>query len=130
VVIHLRQDADLHIAQLMPLPLTVSCSSKSGLVLPFWYRLTRVVPDKGPLNRCCCCYDIDGVFLFQLGLPLSCVCTVPCHMTHMDVTVLQKLIEDDVSSGKTPTIVFAYAGQSCQHGFMYLCCPYHCLLGM
>jgi len=29
----------------MPLPLTVSCSSKSTLVLPFWYGLTRVVPD-------------------------------------------------------------------------------------
>ena len=27
-------------------------SVKSRLVLPFWYRLTRVVPDKGPLNRC------------------------------------------------------------------------------
>jgi len=25
---------------------------KSRLVLPFWYRLTRVVPDKGPLNVC------------------------------------------------------------------------------
>ena len=25
-------------------------SVKSRLVLPFWYRLTRVVPDKGPLN--------------------------------------------------------------------------------
>jgi len=33
-------------AQLMPLPLTISCSSRSRLVLPFWYRLTRVVPDK------------------------------------------------------------------------------------
>ena len=27
-------------------------SVKSRLVLPFWYRLTRVVPDKGPLNVC------------------------------------------------------------------------------
>jgi len=40
----------LHIAQLMPLPLTISCSSKSRLaltflVLPFWYLLTQVVPD-------------------------------------------------------------------------------------
>jgi len=25
---------------------------KSTLVLPFWYRLTRVVPDKGPINGC------------------------------------------------------------------------------
>jgi len=42
--------ADLHIAQQMPLPLTISCSSKSRLVLtflglPFWYLLTRVDPD-------------------------------------------------------------------------------------
>jgi len=39
-------------AQLMPLPLTVSCFSKIQIGLPFWYRLTRVVPEKGPLNRC------------------------------------------------------------------------------
>jgi len=36
----------------MPLPLTISCSSKSRLVLPFWYRLIQVVPSKGPLNGC------------------------------------------------------------------------------
>ena len=40
----------LHIAQQMPLPLTISCSSKSRLaltflVLPFWYLLTWVVLD-------------------------------------------------------------------------------------
>ena len=29
-------------------------SVKSRLVLPFCYRLTRVVPDKGPLNGCLC----------------------------------------------------------------------------
>ena len=29
-------------------------SVKSRLVLPFWYRLTRVVPEKGPLNMCMC----------------------------------------------------------------------------
>jgi len=50
MVICLERGADLHIAQLMPLPLTVSCFSKSKLVLPLWYWLTRVVPDKGPLN--------------------------------------------------------------------------------
>jgi len=46
VVICLGQGEDLHMAQLMPLPLTIFCSSKPRLVLPFWYRLTRVVPDK------------------------------------------------------------------------------------
>ena len=29
-------------------------SVKSRLVLPFWYRLTRVVPEKGLLNGCVC----------------------------------------------------------------------------
>ena len=29
-------------------------SVKSRLVSPFWYRLTRVVPEKGPLNVCVC----------------------------------------------------------------------------
>jgi len=29
-------------------------SVKSRLLLPFWYRLTWVVPKKGPLNECVC----------------------------------------------------------------------------
>ena len=30
---------------------------KSRLVLPFWYRLTWVVPEKGPLNGCVCVWS-------------------------------------------------------------------------
>jgi len=59
MAICLEQGADLHTAQLMPLPLIVSCFSKmslasikSRLVLHFWYRLTRVVTEKGLLNVC------------------------------------------------------------------------------
>jgi len=37
IVICLEGGADLHIAQPMPLPLTISCSSKSRLVLPEWF---------------------------------------------------------------------------------------------
>jgi len=54
VVICLERGADLHMSHLMPPPLTVSCFSKISLVLPFWYRLTRVVTEKGPLNLCVC----------------------------------------------------------------------------
>jgi len=50
VVICLEQGADLHMAQLMPL--TVSCFSE--LVLPLWYWLTGVIPEKGLLNMCAC----------------------------------------------------------------------------
>jgi len=37
VVICLGRGADSHMAQMMPLPLTISCSSKSTLVLPSWF---------------------------------------------------------------------------------------------
>jgi len=37
VVMCLGQGADLHMAQLMPLPLTISCSSKSRLALPTYF---------------------------------------------------------------------------------------------
>jgi len=45
VVVCLEQGADLHMAQLMPLPLTVSSFSTTILVLPFCYRLTWVFPE-------------------------------------------------------------------------------------
>jgi len=41
-------------SQLMPLPLTVSCFGKIQIGSPFWYPLTQVVPEKGPLNGCVC----------------------------------------------------------------------------
>ena len=54
VVVCLEQGADLHMAQLMPLLLTVCCFSKIQIGSPFWYQLTRVVLEKGPLNVCVC----------------------------------------------------------------------------
>jgi len=69
MVICLERGADLHMAQLMPLPLTVSCFSKIQMVLPFWYRLTWVVLDKGPLNGCVCVCMKRGLLLqTQRGL--------------------------------------------------------------
>ena len=42
---------------------------KSRLVLPFWYRLTRVVPDRGPLNGCVCvCYSPCTLVLIESAL--------------------------------------------------------------
>jgi len=37
-------------------------SVKSRLVLPFWYQLTRVVLDKGPLNGCGYCSTMVSCF--------------------------------------------------------------------
>ena len=54
--------ADLHMAQLIPLPLTVSCFSKIQIGLRFWYRLTWVVPEKGPLNGVRVCVRLYHTF--------------------------------------------------------------------
>ena len=63
VVICLERGADLHMIQRMPLQLTVSCFSKIQIGFSFWYRLIRVVPDKGPLNGCVCVCVFQGVHL-------------------------------------------------------------------
>ena len=52
VVICLEQGAYLHMARLMPLPLTVSCFSKIQIGFTFLVPAHLVVLDKGPLNGC------------------------------------------------------------------------------
>ena len=84
-------------------------SVKSRLVLPFWYRLTRVVPDKGPLNGCVCvCVCATGGVIVSsafctsyclitctLGeLPAVCWRTIPMHrrLCPLSIKRLQWLI--------------------------------------
>ena len=54
VVICLEQGADLHTAQLMPLPLTVSRFSKIQIGFTFLVLAYPGSPGKGPLNVCVC----------------------------------------------------------------------------
>jgi len=54
MVICLERGADLHPAQLMPLPLTVSCFSKIQIGLTFLVPAHLVSLGKGPLNLCVC----------------------------------------------------------------------------
>jgi len=54
VVICLERGADLHMAQLMPLTLTVSCFSKIEIGFTFLLPAHLGSPGKGPLNRCVC----------------------------------------------------------------------------
>ena len=55
MVICLVRDADLQTSWCNLYSLSLA-SVKSRLVLPFWYRLTWVVPEKGPLNGCVCVF--------------------------------------------------------------------------
>jgi len=52
VVICLERGADLHMAQLMPLPLTVCCSSKIQIGFTFLVLADPGTPGQGPLNEC------------------------------------------------------------------------------
>ena len=54
MVICLERDADLHMAQLMPLPLTVSCYSKIQIGFTFLVPADPGVPGIEPLNGCVC----------------------------------------------------------------------------
>ena len=60
MAICLERGADLHMAQLMPLPLTVSCFSKIQIGFTFLVLAHRVVPEKGPLNGCVCVHMSFG----------------------------------------------------------------------
>ena len=48
MVMCLGQSADLHMAQLMPLSLTIFCSTKSRLVLPSWFYLSGTGSRQNP----------------------------------------------------------------------------------
>jgi len=65
VVICLVRGADLHIAQLMPLPLTVSCSSKIQIGFTFLVPAHLGSPRKGPLNGCVCSSSLQLWCIFQ-----------------------------------------------------------------
>ena len=53
MVICLERGADLHMAQLMPLPLTVSCFSKIQIGFTFLVPAHLGSPGKGPLTGVC-----------------------------------------------------------------------------
>ena len=55
MVICLEQGADLHMAQLMPLPLTVSCSSKIQIGFTFLVLSHPGSPGQRAVKRVCVC---------------------------------------------------------------------------
>ena len=71
MVICLERGADLHTAQLMPLPLTVSCFGKIQVGFTFLVPADPGSPEKGPLNGCVC-YAIHTVIVI---VTVSC-----CHI--------------------------------------------------
>ena len=69
MVICLERGADLHMAQLMPLPLTVSCFSKIQIGFTFLVQAHLGSPGKWAVKRVCVCVCVwSAPFLWALGI--------------------------------------------------------------
>ena len=60
MVISLEQGADLHMAQLMPLPLTVSCFSKIQIGFTFLVAAHLGSPGQWAVKRVCVCVCVTA----------------------------------------------------------------------
>jgi len=60
MVICLEQDADLHMALQMPLPLTVSCFSKIQIGFTFLVLAYPGSPGQRAIKRVCVCVVVEG----------------------------------------------------------------------
>ena len=67
MVICLERGADLHLAQLMPLPLTVSCFTKIQIGFTFLVLAHPGSPGQRAIKRVCVCYELVGYFGLQLA---------------------------------------------------------------
>jgi len=68
MVICLERDADLHMAQLMPLLLTVSCFSKIQIGFTFLVPAHVGSPGKRAVKRVCVLWLVDVMDLIFTGL--------------------------------------------------------------
>ena len=68
VVICLEQGADLHMAQLMPLPLTVSCSIKTQICFTFLVPAHPGSPGQRAVKRVCVCVCVTACKIYKTTL--------------------------------------------------------------
>jgi len=71
MVIYLERGADLHMAELMPVPLTVSCFSKIQIGFTFLVPAHPGSPGKRAVKRVCVCVCL--LFICKAALQTACV---------------------------------------------------------
>ena len=81
MVICLEQGADLHMAQLMPLFLTVSCFSKIQIYFAFLVPAHPGSPGQRAVKRVCVCVCVCVATVGQFSCRLSSPCTYDNIMT-------------------------------------------------
>ena len=78
MVICLQRDADLHMAQLMPLPLTVSCFSKIQIGFTFLVPAHPGSPGKRAVKRVCVCLCVCVCYDVSQEVKLAFICFKSC----------------------------------------------------
>ena len=84
MVICLEQGADLHVAQWIPLPLTVSCVSEIQIGFTFLVPAHPGSPGQRAVKRMCVCVHVVQEYLLVIGLHvyithcLLCQCSLQC----------------------------------------------------
>ena len=90
MVICLEQGADLHMAQLMPLPLTVSCFSKIQIGFAFLAPAHPGSPGQGAVKRVCVCVCV--CLLFSRTTCRSMIVS-GCFLTEINHAVIPGTVE-------------------------------------
>ena len=85
MVICLEQGADLHVTQLMPLPLTVSCFSKIQISFTFLVLAHPGSPGKKAIKRVCVSHPLKRIYLGRFDCVPSQVQNEPLHLFGAEV---------------------------------------------
>ena len=116
MVICLERGADLHMAKLMPLPLTVSCFSKIQIGFTFMVPAHLGIPGQRAVKRVCVCmfqffltltFSSKFAAKYLLNIPphVICVATLPCETVMSDNERQSQTVEviNDKLRGKVVT---------------------------
>ena len=98
MVIYLEQGADLHTAQLMPLPLTVSCFSKIQIGFTFLVLAHLGSPGQRAIKRVCeCVYVFIYASQSFVSIVIITVLCVVCRLIFRHLVFVKAALGMDIS---------------------------------
>jgi len=118
MVIFLEQGADLHMAQLIPLPLTVSCFSKIQIGYTFLVPAHPGSPGKRAVKRVCVCVCVCP----SSKVPKYRLETFQLHGSGGLLTMVAKLTTIASNNIIALTSLCSAAPLGCKHGTGCVCC--------
>ena len=113
MVICLERVADLHMLQLMPLPLTVSCFSKVQLSFIFLVPAHQGSPGQRAIKQVCVFVSVQNVYIAHVSLSVD-----TGHMSQVTVVLLLPVVFSPRSQHQKDNVairaLYRWTLQSCQ----------------